>query len=106
MRSLASVVSVLLLVLSASCGSRKAPAGNGGAPPETPAACARSGCSGELCVAEGDDVMTTCEWRDEYACYERAVCERQPDGTCGWTPTEALQLCLASPPSEAAPPAP
>jgi len=25
-------------------------------------------------------MMTTCEWRDEYACYQTATCERQPDG--------------------------
>jgi hypothetical protein len=42
--------------------------------------------------------MTTCEFRAEYACYREATCERQPDGACGWTPTDTLTACLASPP--------
>jgi hypothetical protein len=60
--------------------------------------CARGGCSGTLCVEEGEDVMTTCEWRPEYACYDAAACERQADGACGWTQTDELAACLASPP--------
>jgi hypothetical protein len=39
-------------------------------------------------------VATTCEFRPEYACYQRATCERQPDGTCGFTPTPELTKCL------------
>jgi hypothetical protein len=57
-------------------------------------ACARGGCSGQLCLEEGDDRVTTCEWREEYACYDRATCERQGDGSCGWTPTDELEACL------------
>jgi hypothetical protein len=40
-------------------------------------------------------VISTCEWRDEYACYQTATCERQPDGQCGWTSTPELDACLA-----------
>jgi hypothetical protein len=61
-------------------------------------ACVKGGCSQTLCIEEGEDVMTTCEWRDEYACYQTASCERQADGACGWTDTPDLQACLASPP--------
>ena len=55
-------------------------------------ACVRTGCSGQVC-ADGD-VVTTCEWREEYACYASASCERQADGACGWTETPELAACL------------
>lgn len=58
-------------------------------------ACVPSGCSGTVCVEAGDEVVTTCEWREEYACYQQATCERQPDGVCGWTMTAELEQCLA-----------
>ena len=60
--------------------------------------CTKGGCSGTLCIEEGEDVVTTCEWRPEYACYQNATCERQSDGACGWTQTQELQACIASPP--------
>lgn len=60
--------------------------------------CIVGGCSGQLCVAAKDGaVMSTCEWRPEYACYEHSACEMQPDGKCGWTPNDALKACLADP---------
>ena len=60
--------------------------------PEPKPPCIVTGCSGQVCSDE--DVITTCEWRDEYACYRTARCERQSDGRCGWTPTAELQVCL------------
>jgi eight-cysteine-cluster-containing protein len=65
---------------------------------ETPPDCARSGCSGTVCTEPENQVMTTCEFRPEYACYDNATCERQTDGKCGWTQTTELTACLASPP--------
>lgn len=57
--------------------------------------CKVSGCSATICQNEGDEeMMTTCEWRQEYACYEHATCEKQRDGSCGWTPTEQLDACI------------
>jgi eight-cysteine-cluster-containing protein len=63
-------------------------------PEEPPPAsdCHPTGCSGQVCA--DDDVITTCEWREEYACYMSATCERQSDGRCGWTPTPELTACL------------
>jgi hypothetical protein len=63
-----------------------------------PLACRTAGCSGQLCVdADSPPIFTTCEWRAEYACYQtEGVCEPQPDGSCGWTPTPALMSCLGS----------
>ena len=56
--------------------------------------CFIGGCSGQLCT-DNSDVISTCEWRDEYQCYRSATCERQADGECGWTETEDLLQCLA-----------
>lgn len=63
--------------------------------------CAVAGCSQQLCVPaiEADNIITTCEFRAEYACYREASCEPQANGECGWTPTAELQQCLANPPA-------
>ncbi len=65
----------------------------------TAGACKRGGCSSQLCVEEGDDAISTCEYRAEYACYAKAECARQADGTCGWTANAELTACLAQPPA-------
>jgi eight-cysteine-cluster-containing protein len=57
--------------------------------------CEVGGCSGELCVPEGADGTSDCVWLEEYTCYNNATCEPQPDGECGWTPSEELDACLA-----------
>lgn len=62
-------------------------------PPVKAGNCFVGGCSGQVC-SESADVMSTCEWREEYACYRVAVCERQNTGTCGWTETPELTSCL------------
>lgn len=63
-------------------------------PTPTPIAkpCIISGCSSQICGEE--EMMSTCEYRAEYACYQNAACERQADGACGWTQTETLRACL------------
>lgn len=58
--------------------------------------CRRGGCSGQVCTDDDPNVMTTCEWREEYACYQDATCERQANGKCGWTQTTKLAECLAN----------
>lgn len=67
----------------------------------TGAKCVRGGCSGQLCVsaAEAEGMVTTCEYRAEYACYNTAKCEVQSDGACGWTQTAELKACLQNPPA-------
>jgi len=60
-------------------------------------ACYTGGCSSQLCGdASIRDMATTCEWREEYACYKApiGVCERQSTGQCGWTETEELKACI------------
>ena len=58
------------------------------------APCVISGCSGQVCASQ--PLLSSCEWRFEYACFADAVCEPQPDGRCGWTMTDALKQCLAT----------
>lgn len=55
--------------------------------------CFKTGCSSQVCADR--DVVTTCEFRPEYACYQKAICERQRNGECGFTQTSELQACLA-----------
>lgn len=55
--------------------------------------CFVGGCSGELCLAE-PGAVSTCIYKEEYACYKTAKCERQQDGQCGWTQTVELTSCL------------
>jgi len=62
-------------------------------PPITQNACYVGGCSSHVC-SDNPDVITTCEYREEYACYRTATCERQASGQCGWTETAELTQCL------------
>lgn len=67
-------------------------AGDAGSEPEPVNDCIVSGCSRQVCADR--QVMTLCDYRAEYACYRDASCERQEDGACGWTQTDALRACL------------
>ncbi|MFA5935469.1 MAG: hypothetical protein WC787_01265 [Patescibacteria group bacterium] len=61
--------------------------------------CIIGGCSSQLCVDDtGEPIVSTCEFRAEYACYNGATCERQTSGDCGWTQTAELTACLRNPP--------
>ena len=57
--------------------------------------CIIDGCSGQLCRDESSEGMTTtCEYRAEYACFKLSKCERQEDGSCGWTQTQEFTACI------------
>jgi hypothetical protein len=56
--------------------------------------CYVGGCSGQICSDE-EGAASTCIYREEYACYKKATCERQATGECGWTETPELSVCLA-----------
>jgi eight-cysteine-cluster-containing protein len=95
-RILVAAALVAAIVVTTGCGSKSTPP----AEPKPAGACVTGGCSGTVCQdADAEPTMTTCEWRDEYACYRDAACERQADGACGWTQSESLTACLASPPA-------
>ena len=59
-----------------------------------PSECIVTGCSSQICADE--EVITTCEYREEYACYQSATCEKQASGECGWTMTDELKECLTN----------
>lgn len=73
-------------VLQPEHGSRQPVLGGG---------CYVGGCSGQVC-SDDPGVITTCEWREEYACYKLSVCERQASGECGWTETDEFRQCLGN----------
>ena len=54
--------------------------------------CVITGCSGQICAKE--EVVTSCEYRELYDCYNTAVCEAQANGDCGWTQTSKLKQCI------------
>ncbi|MES2622964.1 MAG: hypothetical protein V4576_00990 [Patescibacteria group bacterium] len=57
--------------------------------------CYIGGCSAQICSGE-KDMASTCEYRESYACYKTAKCERQVNtGKCGWTPSAELNSCLS-----------
>ena len=91
---------ITLTFVLAACGSKSNPAppnnGSGSAP--AGGQCVIGGCSGTFCSEPGNDMMSTCEYKAEYACYKTAACARQPDGKCGWTQNAELTACLANPP--------
>ena len=60
--------------------------------PPVAKACVISGCSSHICADE--EMITTCEFKEEYACYKQAKCERQKSGACGWTETATLRACI------------
>ena len=58
--------------------------------------CMVGGCSGQLCGEETEinSMMTTCEYKEEYACYKLSTCERQADGKCGWSYNPEFNKCM------------
>ncbi|MEX2010507.1 MAG: hypothetical protein WD874_01745 [Parcubacteria group bacterium] len=62
-------------------------------PPVSAGPCYIGGCSSQICSDE-EGMMSTCEYREEYACYKTAKCERQVNGQCGWTETATLRMCI------------
>jgi eight-cysteine-cluster-containing protein len=54
--------------------------------------CIITGCNGQICASE--DVITTCEIREEYACYRSTICERNRQNNCGWRDTDTLRECM------------
>jgi hypothetical protein len=61
----------------------------------TVSTCKIGGCSSELCLEIGSpDRASICLYRNEYACLKYSVCEKQPNGNCGWTQTSQYLSCL------------
>ncbi|TXD36594.1 eight-cysteine-cluster domain-containing protein [Lujinxingia vulgaris] len=57
--------------------------------------CKVGGCSGQLCGSINDDLISTCEYLPEYACYDQEYTSCGCfGGKCGWEQTEELESCL------------
>ncbi|MEO5635096.1 MAG: hypothetical protein ABIS26_00035 [Candidatus Paceibacterota bacterium] len=61
--------------------------------PTVASGCYVGGCSGEIC-SDQKDIVSNCIYKEEFACYKTAKCERQSTGKCGWTSTQALNSCI------------
>jgi eight-cysteine-cluster-containing protein len=56
--------------------------------------CKKAGCSGQLCIsADKEDVATTCEYKEEYACYQETNC-KCVSNKCDWNDTPQFIECL------------
>lgn len=62
---------------------------------QTDADCMTGGCSGQLCGLKDvvGDTITTCEYRNDYACLKETSCGCN-DGICQWANTPEYQQCL------------
>lgn len=54
--------------------------------------CIITGCSNTVCSDQ--EVVTTCEYQESYACYQTAICARDNSGQCIWQETTTLKQCL------------
>jgi serpin B len=64
--------------------------------------CFIGGCSSHIC-SPNKDIITTCEWREEYDCVRLTSCSCI-DGKCGWEETPEYLQCLRN--AKAAEPGP
>jgi len=62
--------------------------------PSVVGACTPGGCGGADCVEAGAPPPASCDGATVDECHKKGICERQPDGRCGWTETEEVQTCL------------
>lgn len=58
----------------------------------TTGSCSAHDCGSQVCSPEEGGA---CLWSPESECYSHAVCERQQNGMCGFTKTEAFKLCMS-----------
>ncbi len=61
-----------------------------------PRTCVMRGCNNEYCMDEEAPLIDTsiCIARPERVCYEKAKCDVQSDGQCGWEETRLFLDCL------------
>src|SRR3989338_2363502 len=86
---------LLLAVITTACQTQpQPPQANDSAECSTDADCATAGCSGELCAKAEDveGIITTCEYREEYACLKQTSCGCN-EGKCGWKETAEYAKC-------------
>ena len=57
--------------------------------------CGTGGCSGQICGTKDKvkDIVTTCEWKEEYGCYKETGCSCI-NGKCQWKETSEFLDCM------------
>lgn len=85
-------------------GTSDAECGNSGSAESEPQAqpfvaegCQVTGCSGHVCANAGQEVITTCEWKTSYSCYNPAntrCIQDETTGQCGWEESSELKTCI------------
>ena len=61
---------------------------------KTDSDCITGGCSGTICQSkDAEPIITTCMWKEEYACYKQIECGCV-NGKCQWKETEEFRDCL------------
>ncbi|HZX12369.1 MAG TPA: eight-cysteine-cluster domain-containing protein [Candidatus Nanoarchaeia archaeon] len=57
--------------------------------------CMKAGCSSQLCTTktQAPDIITTCEYKPEYACYQQATCGCV-QGACTWKDQANVNQCV------------
>ena len=57
--------------------------------------CVPAGCSSQLCVSadKSSDVITTCEYKEEYSCLKLTNCGCV-DNNCQWLSNDKYNKCL------------
>ncbi|MBS3117846.1 eight-cysteine-cluster domain-containing protein [Candidatus Woesearchaeota archaeon] len=57
--------------------------------------CGVGGCSGQVCATKekAENIITTCDFRPEYACLELTNCICQ-NGKCNWEQNQEYIICL------------
>ena len=57
--------------------------------------CATAGCSGQLCISKdkAQDIITTCEFKEEYECLKLSSCSCI-DNKCQWQENNKYLNCI------------
>ena len=55
----------------------------------------KAGCSSQICTAEekAHGIITTCEYKPEYECYQKATCGCG-EGRCVWEDEGEVNKCV------------
>ena len=60
--------------------------------------CGEGGCSGQICTTaeEAPNIITTCEYREEYSCYRLTSCGCV-NNKCQWIENNEFNECINEP---------
>jgi len=89
---LLSLIILSLIVLLGGCAAED---NNPAAECVDDSGCTAAGCSGQVCTTneEASGLITTCEWKEEYSCYQKTSC-LCINNRCSWEETDAFNRCF------------